>query len=289
MDAMTAGFRQTARELMRAAHGPTGWMTPPLQSVRDLDVEGGEFPIPARLYTPEAAEAAGPGMIFFHGGGFFSCDLDTHDGMCRWLAAAAKARVLSVSYRLAPEHRLPAQFDDALAAVRWAISHAGQIGFDPARVATGGDSVGGLLSAVTAVKLNRERAGLIKAQLLIYPMFNIGRDICSAEEALGFRMLGQAAAWLVQSQAVAADGAPPTDLDGDLSPSPATLLFSGALDPLRAEAHVFAERLRAQGVSVEEKVFPHLAHGGLNFPSAAGPAREWLVEVGTALGEALRR
>jgi acetyl esterase len=288
MDAMTAGFRQTARELMRAAHGPTGWMTPPLHEVSDLTVDGGDGPIPARLYVPEGPDTQGPGLVFFHGGGFFSCDLDTHDGMCRWLAAAARARVLSVAYRLAPEHRLPAQFDDALAATRWAIAHAADIGFDPARLATGGDSVGGLLSAVTAVKLNRERPGRIKVQLLIYPMFNIGEKVCSAEEAIGFRMLGQAAAWLVQSQAISADGKPPTDLDGDLGASPRTLIFSGGLDPLRAEAQGFADRLRAAGVSVTDKVFPQLAHGGLNFPSAAGPAREWLVEVATALGAALR-
>jgi acetyl esterase len=208
--------------------------------------------------------------------------------MCRWLVAASKARVLSVAYRLAPEHRLPAQFEDALAATRWALAHAGEIGVDPARLGLGGDSVGGMLAAVTALKLNREQPGRIPVQLLIYPMFNIDTDVCSTEQAIPFRMLGQAAAWLVQSQAMANGAAAPAELDGDLSPAPTTLIFSGGFDPLRAEAHAFAERLRAAGVPVTEKLFPHLAHGGLNFPSAAGPAREWLVEVATALGTALR-
>ena len=288
LEALAASFRETGREMMRAAHGPTGWMAPSLAEIRELHVEGGEFPIPARLYVPEGAESPSPMLVFFHGGGFFSCDLDTHDGMCRWLAASAKVRVLSVAYRLAPEHRLPAQFDDALAATRWALANAAKVGADAGRIALGGDSVGGMLSAVTSIRLNTERAQAIRLQLLIYPMFNIDAEVCASEATLPFRMMGQAAAWLVQSQAIAAGGSAPAELTGDLAKSPRTYLVSGGLDPLRAEANAFAERLRGAGVEVTERLFPHLAHGGLNFPNAAGPGGEWLKEVGTGLGAMIR-
>lgn len=285
---MAASLREAGRDMMRAAHGPVGWMAPAVAEARDLQVGGADGPLPARLYVPLEAEQPGPLMVFFHGGGFFSCDIDTHDGMCRGLAAAGRTRVLSVGYRLAPEHRLPAQFEDALAATRWAIAHAAELGADVAHLALGGDSVGGLLSAVTSLRLNTERAGQIRTQLLIYPMFNIDADVCASEAALPFRMMGQAAAWLVQSQAMAEGGAPPAELNGDLSPSPSTLMIIGGLDPLRAEAHAFGQRLKDAGVTVTERLFPHLAHGGLNFPNAAGPGAEWLREVGANLGEALR-
>ncbi|MCC7267080.1 MAG: alpha/beta hydrolase, partial [Caulobacteraceae bacterium] len=130
---------------------------------RDLKVAG---EIPARLYTPAGAAAVSGGLVYFHGGGFVIGDLETHDGHCRRLAAGSGCRVLAVDYRLAPEHAFPAGHDDALAATKWAFDHAAEIGFNPTRIAVGGDSAGGNLAASVAQDLRGDPARRVAFQLL---------------------------------------------------------------------------------------------------------------------------
>ena len=112
---------------------------------RDLEVDGAAGPRPARLYEPEGTGTPGPLLVFFHGGGFVAYSIETHDHVCRELCAAANTAVLSVDYRLAPEHRFPAPVDDAYAALKWAAEHAAELGADPARLAVAGDSAGASL------------------------------------------------------------------------------------------------------------------------------------------------
>ena len=138
---------------------------------RDLEVDGATGPRPARLYEPEAAAAPGPLLVFFHGGGFALGSLTTADPLCRLIAAQAQLRVLSVSYRLAPEHPYPAGLDDALAAFDWVRAHADRIGADPHLVAVGGDSAGGNLALVTA----HERPGDAAFVLALYPVTDVER------------------------------------------------------------------------------------------------------------------
>ena len=138
---------------------------------RDLEVDGAAGPRPARLYEPEAVGTPGPLLVFFHGGGFALGSLTTADPLCRLVAAQAQLRVLSVSYRLAPEHPYPAGLDDALAAFDWVRPHAAEIGADPELVAVGGDSAGGNLALVTA----HERPGEAAFVLALYPVTDVAR------------------------------------------------------------------------------------------------------------------
>ncbi|MEP7091750.1 MAG: alpha/beta hydrolase fold domain-containing protein, partial [Nocardioidaceae bacterium] len=143
-------IRRAARRQTRLAGGRQ-----PIGAVRDLEVPGAEGPLRARLYTPRSrvgATGRSPLLFFVHGGGMVFGDLDTHDATCRLLAERADTLVLAVDYRLAPEHPFPAAVDDCWAAFQWVSEHAGSLGADPERVAVGGDSAGGTLSAATAVK-----------------------------------------------------------------------------------------------------------------------------------------
>src|SRR4051794_38730419 len=124
----------------------------PIGEVRSLRVAD----LPARLYVPSGAPASGPLLVFFHGGGFFCGDLDSHDSACRFLAAQAGVRVLAVDYRMGPEHPFPGAHDDAVAAYAWVVAHADELGADPARLGVGGDSAGGNLSALVAIEAARQ-------------------------------------------------------------------------------------------------------------------------------------
>ena len=141
----------------------------PIASIADRTIPGPAGPIPIRLYTPE-----GPGpfplVVFFHGGGFVVGNLDNDDMICRSLCHGADCVVVSVDYRLAPEHKFPAAPDDCLAATRWAAEHAVEFNADPARIALAGDSAGGNLAAVTAMRIRDEGGPRLRGQLLIYPM-----------------------------------------------------------------------------------------------------------------------
>lgn len=144
---------------------------PELAEIRPMSIPGAAGPLPARLYVPLGAGLPpGPGMLFFHGGGFVLGDLDTHDMICRRLASGARARVLSVGYRLAPEHKFPAAHDDALAAWRYLQDASGEAGIDPARTAVCGDSAGGNLAAFIAQDMARQGGPVPAFQLLLYPL-----------------------------------------------------------------------------------------------------------------------
>jgi acetyl esterase len=138
-------------------------------SVRELTINGPSDPLKIRIYTPHGAGPF-PLLVFCHGSGFVLCSLDTHDGMCRNLCAGGGCVVASVDYRLAPEHKFPAGPDDCLCATRWAAAHAGELGADPGRIAVGGDSAGGTMAAVTALRLRDEGGPPLCGQLLLYPV-----------------------------------------------------------------------------------------------------------------------
>lgn len=271
------------RGVVRAAHR-TPSATPLLAEVRDLAIDTPDGPLNARLYRPEGGERLRPGLVFFHGGGFVLCDLDTHDELCRRLAATSGAVVVSVDYRLAPQHRFPAQLTDAIEATRWIIAHAAELGLDPARLAVGGDSAGGYLSAATAAHLNEERPGAIVLQLLIYPIFHIDETICEAEALAAFRFAGRVVTKFVQRQLLEAGSAAPAPGGEDVAHAPPTIMVSGGLDPIRTEAEGYAAAMKAAGRPVTELHFPTMMHGMLSFPSATKGNLAIVQEVGEALG-----
>ena len=232
-----------------------------LAKVEDLRLPGPAGPLPARYYEAKDAHAA-PLLLYFHGGGFVCCDIDTHDSICSWLAKSSAGRVLSVGYRLAPEARFPAQLDDARAACVWAFQHAQRFGAAPDRIALAGDSAGAYLAATLALELNRNTPGAVALQTLLYPLIHVQDSLWADEELRNFRFLGRVACLYI-ARSLGAETLPSL-LDVDLTTAPPTIVAGGGpMDPVRNDVKAFVEKLRGAGVRVSERKYPVLMHGGL--------------------------
>jgi acetyl esterase len=268
----------------------------PIGSVRDLTVAGR----PARLYTPSSAVEphssvvepveTTPLLLFFHGGGFMHGDLETHDPGCRFLAERSGVRVLAVDYRLAPEEPFPAAYDDALAAHRWLVEHAAELGADPERLAVGGDSAGGNLAA--AVAIEAARAGLPLAfQLLVYPATDALRETASAELfAEGFYLTRAYMELANASYGGGHDLRDPrisplyADLPDGLAPA---YVATAGFDPLRDEGEAYARRLAGAGVPVELRRFADQIHGFWCIVGTGRSSRAANAEIAAKLKAAL--
>jgi len=248
-------------------------------------------PIPLRLYTPAGVVAPAPAVVYYHGGGFVTGDLETHDGFCRALAAGARCRVVAVDYRLAPEHPFPAAVDDGLAAFRWVAQRAGGLGIDAARIAVAGDSAGGNLSAVISIKA-REDARRPCLQVLLYPAVDLTcADPSHAEMGHGYFLTEELIGWFLDHYAAGVDRTDPglsPIFAPDLRGAPPALIYTAGFDPLRDEALRYAERLRAAGVPARHWEFPGLIHGfalmGGMIDGARRAADEVIADVRRALG-----
>ena len=250
----------------------------PTGEVRDLRVPGGDGDLPARLYVPRGTTGPSPLLMFVHGGGWVYGDLDSHDGVCRYLCEQAGVRVLSVEYRKAPEHPYPAAADDCFAAYSWLLGHAADLGADPARIGIGGDSAGGNLAIVTCLRAREEGLAQPAAQLLVYPATDFSQRLPSRD------MFGQGF-YLSQEfmdRCEAAYVAPGTDTaDPLLSPlqakdlsglAPAYVVTAG-FDPLRDEGEAFARRVADDGGTVELERHAGLIHGFFNMVGVSRSAR----------------
>ena len=215
-------------------------------------------------------------MVFFHGSGFVLCSLDTHDGMCRNLCAGGGCVVVSVDYRLAPEEKFPAATDDCLLATRWAAEHAAEIGADPARIVVAGDSAGGNLAAVTALRVRDEGGPELCGQLLLYPVtdYHTPGTPSYVENGDGYGLTRATMEWFWDHYlAEAADALHPhaSPLRApDLSGLPPAFVMTAEYDPLRDEAEVYGRRLDA----AEIVRVPGMNHGFLfwvGVVDAAGP------------------
>jgi acetyl esterase len=253
--------RQAIREGSRIAGG----RPIPVGPVRDLTVDGAAGPLRARLYSPLPGGGKRALVVFFHGGGWVVGDLDTHDQPCRLLARYADVHVLSVDYRLAPEHPFPAAAEDAVASFAWAVAHAAELGADASRVAVAGDSAGGNLAAVVAQVTRDTGVTQPVAQLLLYP----GADgsVSRPSKALfaeGFFLTRKQMDWYWDTYRA---DAPSTDqrlsplLNPDLSGLAPAVLTTAAFDPLRDEGEAYAAALRAAGSTVVLRRAPGLVHG----------------------------
>jgi acetyl esterase len=258
-------------------------------AVRDLPV--GERP--GRLYVPSGERGASPGplLVFFHGGGWVYGDLDSHDPSCRFLAERAGVRVLSVDYRLAPEHPFPAAYDDCLAAYRWVVEHAPELGAVPERLAVGGDSAGGCLAATTALAAAEDGLPLA-SQLLVYP----GTDMRGGTES---RELFGDGFYLTTGFIDLARGAYTPDRathdDPRVSPlvakvpdglAPAYVVTAG-FDPLRDEGEAYARKLAEAGVDVELRRFADQIHGFFNLVGVGRTSRAAMAEIAAKLRASL--
>jgi len=270
--ALSGGDVAVARaSLDRAA--PTLDLVTPDVAVYDRTVPGASGPRRARVYVPASAPSSGaPGLVFFHGGGWVVGSIESHDRLCRALAHRAAVVVVSVDYRLAPEHPFPAAPDDAIAATRWVLENAALLGIDAARVAVGGDSAGGNLSAVVSLAL-RDDARRPAFQLLIYPATDLTRALPSHALFGDSYFLSKAAGdwYLGHYLRAPADAtkplASPLFVD-DLSRLPPALLITAGFDPLRDEGKAYADRMREAGVEVELVCVEGQMHGFLVMAAA---------------------
>jgi acetyl esterase len=266
-------------------------------AVTDLHVAGAAGPLRARHYVPLQHSATGPSplLVWFHGGGFVVGDLDTADQPCRLLCRHADVHVLSVAYRLAPEHPFPAAADDAVAAFEWARDHAADLGADPAHVTVGGDSAGGNLAAVVAQQTRYHRPPV--AQLLVYPPTDLEHRLASADQfADGYFLTDTEATWYRDVYAGVADRTDPKMsplLAADLSGLAPALVITAAFDVLRDHGEDYARALQQAGTPVVLRRVPGLIHGFLNttgvnrasYEAVVGIAAAWRTTV--ALAEAL--
>jgi acetyl esterase len=281
-DALHLRGLRTVRTVMASSRGRFDRGAPAM-ATRELEIPTAAGPLPARLYRPTSAAASGPGLVFFHGGGFVICDLETHDALCRRLAEAAEMRVLSVDYRLAPEAPFPAQLEDAEAALRWAIAEAPALQIDPARLLVGGDSAGAYRSGWASTKLNAERPGAVAGQVLIYPLLVLDDDAWAASLSTHSRIVGRLTLGYIRHQLQLGDP-PPSLAEGDLAPLPPTLIVVGGhLDPCRPEGLRLAERLREAKTPVTLLQYPRLPHGFASLTHLSAASRRAVAEIGTAM------
>lgn len=253
---------------------------------RDLTIPGPGGPIPARLYTPAGAPDQGPGLVYFHGGGFVIGDLETHDGHCRRMAAYSGARVLAVDYRLAPEHPFPAGHDDALAATKWAFDHAADIGFDPAHIGVGGDSAGGNLAGSVSNSLRGDPARKLTFQLLLYPGLWPAEHTQSRKDRDG-PILSHAALDYFEVS-LAADGHPEAHRAyllraADLTGLPETLIVTAGFDPLEDEGRAYAKAIEAAGGKATLLHYPAMVHDFFIMGDVSPAVEEAAQEISAAL------
>lgn len=286
---------ELARERLKMLKVPPE-LLPDLR-IEDRTIGHGEHrDIAVRIYWPPTPAETSPVVVFFHGGGFCLGDLDTHDHVARAHAVGAEAIVVSVDYRLAPEHPYPAGVNDAWAALQWVGAHAGELGGDPSRIAVAGDSAGGNLAAVLAV-LARDNAGPdLVFQLLWYPVVTADLSLPSHTEnafapILDREVIEAFLAWYLPPEIDVTD---PTMLPATLAPANADLsglppAFIGTAehDPLRDDGACYAELLNAAGVAAELSNEPTLVHGFVNFapviPAAAAATDRGLTALRKAL------
>ena len=258
-----------------------------VHEIRAVDADG----VPARLYRP--SDDPGLGLfVYFHGGGWVIGDLDTHDHVARGLAVESGHAVLSVGYRLAPEHPFSAPLDDAVTATRWAHAQAGSLGCDPDRLAIGGDSAGGNLAAV----VTQLAIVPLRFQLLVYPVTDARCGSASYEEFRDGPLLTAAGMhWFIDHYLSGGDGSagdprvsPLLADDAALARTPPALVITPELDPLRDEGEAYAERLESLGVRTSRLRYDGVFHGFFTFAAALDAGRDAVTAAGKALAARLR-
>jgi acetyl esterase len=260
----------------------------PVQRAQSLAIAGPAGEIPARLYVaPGSAPEPQPLLVYYHGGGWVIGDLETHDGLCRFLAGHAGCRVLSIDYRLAPEHPFPAAVEDAFAAFSWASEQASELGADPARIAVAGDSAGGNLAAAVSL-LSREAEAQPAMQLLLYPATDaVGGSASRDIFAEGFLLTKGDMEWFEAHYIP--DGCEESDprismmRAGDLAGLPPAYVATAGFDPLRDEGETYAERMREAGTPVALRRYAGLIHGFASLTAISPSSRAAMLEVAGAL------
>jgi len=282
------GRERYRREIHSVAATPTS-----VAAVRDITVDGAEGPLVARHYAPVATETAAPLLLFLHGGGFVIGDIETHDEPCRLLCRHGGMHVVSVEYRLAPEHPFPCAVNDAGAALHWAMQHAESLGANPRMVGIGGDSAGANLATVASLAMAREGNAPV-AQLLFYPVTDANSSLPSRTSFRTGYLLDMTDVDAFSQLYCGADQRTGEDprvspvRAPDLALSPPTMVVTAGFDVLRDEGIAFASALRESGVRVREQCADGLVHGFLHLTTVVPAAMHTVREIGIAFGEMAR-
>ena len=278
-----------ARRLYRETRAALRPPAPALPVVGDLNAEGTAGSIPLRLYRP--SNGVLPALIYFHGGGWVLGDLDTHDALCRQLAAQAGVVVIAVDYRLAPEHPFPAAVDDCYSATAWIASNAVALGIDNTRLAVGGDSAGGGLAAVMTLMARRDGPALT-FQILVYPVTDLRAESESySKYADGYLLTRNMMRWYIAQYAPTEDDVRDWRASPLLAPSvdgvPPALVITAGLDPLRDEGEAYARRLEEAGVPVDYMCLGGMIHGFLTMGGKIDTANRAVSHIASALRQRL--
>jgi acetyl esterase/lipase len=265
----------------------------PIGRIEDRTLAGPAGPLPIRVYTPlGAADEELPGLVYFHGGGGVFGSIETHDGLCRMLANASECRVLSVEYRLAPEHAFPAAFDDSCAAVTEVFEHAAGLGLRANRIAVGGDSAGAALAAAVCQRAKLENGPSIALQFLLCPALDIGTESESRRAfAAGYFLDKATIDWTLKHYC-------PETLDpadprlsplraADVSRQPPAHVHTAEFDPLLCEGRTYADRLERAGVDVRYTCHAGMIHHFYGMADAIPYARVAIAEIGADIKRAL--
>ena len=262
----------------------------PIGAVEDRSIPGSAGDLPVRIYRPDLDAPTLPALVYFHGGGHVIGNLDTHDAVARNLCNGAGCIVVSVDYRLAPEHKFPAAAEDAFAAVEWCAAHGAEIGIDPRRMAIGGDSAGGNLAAVASLMARDAGDPAIGLQVLVYPVTDYA---CGTESyrtyADGYGMLdARSMRWFrdhyLRGEADRLDWRAAPLHAGDLTGLPPALVLTAQCDVLHDEGEAYARRLRAAGVDVDYRDSAGMIHGFFTMaPAIDGAVRAQALVCGAML------
>jgi len=292
-----SGTPQEARERMRRAVVAARERTslPTVGSIEDAVAEHQGARVPVRIYRPSAAHAPLATVVFFHGGGFVLGSVELSENIARKLCRDMDAVIVSVDYRLAPEHPFPAAHDDAVTATSWALRNVAALGGDSTRVAVAGESSGGNLAASTALTL-RDRGERLAAQLLVVPGVDVARDLAMIEARrsdypmLTPSDLREISRLLMGGRPSESTAFPPSPLRArDLAGLPSALIAIAGHDPLAEEGQAYAARLEAAGVQVQLQRFEDMFHPFFGFFEASASAHRANDKICRAFAELLRR
>jgi acetyl esterase len=258
----------------------------------DQSIPGPAGDVPIRVYAPEASEPL-PVVVYFHGGGWVIGDIQTHDATCQQLATSVPAAVVSVDYRLAPEHPYPAPVEDCLAATRWVHEHGRDLGVDGSRLAVAGDSAGGNLAALVSLRARDDGRPPIAFQLLIYPATDLTCSFPSyVENGDGYLLTGESVRWFLDQYIPEADrknAEASPHFATDLSGLPPALIITAEFDPLRDEGEAYGDRLEEAGVPVTVTRYDGMIHGFFAMDTLLTSATRAMGAAAAALREALYR
>jgi acetyl esterase len=262
----------------------------PLGRVEDFSIPGPDGDVPVRLYAMEHGGVR-PALIYFHGGGWVFGNLDTHDSVCRDLAAESGAVVISVDYRLSPEVKFPAAVNDSYAATLWIAANAERLGIDARRISVGGDSAGGNLATVIAMRCRDAGGPALARQLLIYPATDLSSfDTASYRElAEGYFLTRAAMQWFTGHYLASGDQSRLPEASPlhapNLSGLPPAFVITAEFDPLRDEGEAYAARLQQAGVPVTVKRYPGMVHGFVSMRGVVSGGRQAIQEAAKFVGQ----